>query len=436
MRAWVGALLGLCLAGAACGGGGAAARDVVVIVMDTTRLDRLGFYGYDAARTPFLDGLAADAVVFDGAVSASSWTAPATASIFTSLYPDQHGVTSGYFFYQRVNQMDPQIKLNRLPDGVETLPEMFKAAGYRTFGLADNMNIGERMGFTRGFDRFDTWAYEGGRRVNLTLDEWRADIVDGGDAPYFLYLQYMDPHKPYHVHDLDPAIANATARYDAELAYLDGLLAELWDTFDLDANTLVVITADHGEEFGDHGSTGHDRGLYPELVHVPLLMVGRDASGDLDWTPGRVDARVSTLDVLPTLRELLDRPAAPYAEGESLVPYLTDAAARGGGLGERAVYSQRESEGIDANRTFNGVHRGRYQLIHQPGNDRYQLFDLERDPGAKRNLAKREPAVLRQLAEELAAFLARPRYVERAFAGEVVLDAETQAELDRLGYAE
>ena len=85
MRAWVGAWLGLCLAGAACGGGGAdAPRDVVVIVMDTTRLDRLGFYGYDAARTPFLDQLAADAVVFDGAVSASSWTAPATASIFTS----------------------------------------------------------------------------------------------------------------------------------------------------------------------------------------------------------------------------------------------------------------------------------------------------------------------------------------------------------------
>ena len=410
-------------------------RNIVVIVMDTTRFDRLGFNGYAAAETPFLDELASQGVVFDAAMSASSWTAPATASIFTSLYPDQHGVTSGYFFYQRVNATNPEIKLNRLPAKAQTLPELLKATGYRTFGLADNLNIGERMGFTRGFDRFDTWAYKGGAHVNLALGEWR-DAIQAGDAPFFLYLQYMDPHKPYHVHDLDPEMAKAPLRYNAELKYLDGLLAEMFAELELDRNTLVVITADHGEEFGDHGSEGHDRGLYQELVHVPLVVVGRDADGALDFEPGRVAARVSTLDILPTIAEFLYRPAPPHIDGESLMPFLRDPAQRSNGLGERAVFAQRMSEGIDADRTFNSITRGAYQLIQQPAKQRYQLFDLSKDPLAQHDLFKANPQLARELAEELAAFLEREIRFERNLAGDVTLDAETQADLGRLGYAE
>lgn len=431
-------LLAACGGGEGPSGGPSVATErpnVVVIVMDTTRYDRLGFNGYADARTPFLDELAAGGVVFDGAMSASSWTAPATASIFTSLFPDQHGVTSGYFFYQRANELDPEFGLNRIPDEVETLPEMMRAAGYRTYGLADNMNIGTKMGFTRGFERFDTWAYEGGRKVNRTLGDWREEIV-GGDGPFFLYLQYMDPHKPYQVHDLDPNEAVASARYDAELEYLDGLLAELWELYGLDRDTLVVVTADHGEEFGDHGGEGHERGLYPELVHVPLLVRWDDAQGAPVWAPGRVRRRVSTVDVLPTLRELLDRPAAAVSDGVSLAPLLTDPSVRTEEPADRVLYAHRESKGINEQRTYHSVMVGPYQLIHQPAKDRYMLFDLARDPLASRNLAGSERDLLRELVEHLQDFLTRPRWVEHAYAGELVLDAEQRAELERIGYAE
>ena len=246
----------------------------------------------------------------------------------------------------------------------------------------------------------------------------------------------MDPHKPYHVHDLDPEMAKAPLRYNAELKYLDGLLAEMFAELELDRNTLVVITAYHGEEFGDHGSEGHDRGLYPELVHVPLVVLGRDAKGALDFAPGRVSARVTTLDIMPTIAEFLDRPTPPSIDGQSLMPFLRDPAQRSNGLGERAVFAQRMSEGIDADRTFNSITRGAYQLIQQPAKQRYQLLDLSKDPLAQHDLFKANPQLARELAEELAAFLEREIRFERNLAGDVTLDAETQADLGRLGYAE
>jgi arylsulfatase A-like enzyme len=143
--------------------------NVVLIVIDTLRSDHLPFYGYKKNTAPFMSDLARQSVVFKNAFSASSWTSPATASIFTSLYPFQHGVLLGLMAILKANAEDPSIRVNRIPEEIETLPEVMKKNGFRTYGVSDNLNIGIKQGFTQGFDRFETFNYNGAPRVNDVL---------------------------------------------------------------------------------------------------------------------------------------------------------------------------------------------------------------------------------------------------------------------------
>ena len=126
--------------------------NVVVIVLDTLRPDYLGFYGYEKEMAPFLARLANESVVFERAFSTSSWTAPSTSSLFTSLYPPQHGAVEGFMMHQlrtkwREREGTEIIPLNRLPSDRALLPEIFQSMGYRTFGIATNVNIGDEIGF-------------------------------------------------------------------------------------------------------------------------------------------------------------------------------------------------------------------------------------------------------------------------------------------------
>ncbi len=418
-----------------------AGRNVVVITMDTTRFDHLGFNGYPKDTTPFLDSLAADAVLFDGAYATSSWTAPSTASIFTGLYPNQHGITAGYFFYQRASSQDAEVHLNKIPAAVQTLPEMMRAAGYRTYGAADNLNICERVGFTRGFDRFETWVYEGGARMNAQLDEWRDELVDG-DRPFFLYLQYMDPHKPYHLQEpyyqLEGTVAaqyvKPAARYDSEIAYLDSLIRDIYAKLELDENTLLILTADHGEEFGDHGGQGHENSLHEELTHVPLVFLGRDAAGKLDFEPGRVFGRVSNLDILPTLADLIGVPIPEYVEGRSLVPILEGQREELSGE-ERSVFGHRRTVIRDVKREWYSINQGPWQLIHNTVTGDRKLYTFKGTPPVEVDMTFSRPRIFERLAAELDRFRERPILFEPEFAEPVVLDEEAQSELGRLGYA-
>jgi len=426
--------------------GSFAGRNVVMLVMDTTRFDHLGLPGYPKDTPPFLDSLAADAVVFDRAYSGSSWTAPSTASIFTSLYPDQHGVTSGCCFYQRVREKEPELRLNRLPSAVETLPEMMRAAGYRNFCAADNANIRERVGFARGFDHFAGTSYAGGEALNIQLGTWKKELRSG-EGPFFLYAQDMDAHEPYHeqepYYQLEGMVAKGfvkgAARYDSELRYLDELLRWLFDEHGLDENTLVKLTADHGEEFGDHGGNGHDGGLYEELVHVLLFVIGRNSCVQLDFEPERVPGMVSTLDLRPTLRELMDQPAAEVAEGRSLAPLRwADPETRAlAGREVRTVFSHRTSAAVSRKREYFGIYEIDWQLISDAGSLLPpQLFDLATDPNSELDLACTHPQIRERLLRELKTFQGRPKPIQHESAEPVTLDEAAQAELSRLGYAE
>ena len=210
--------------------------NVVVMLIDTLRADRLPTYGHNRDTAPFLTALMDESIVFERAFSASSWTAPATASVFTSLNPSEHGIITGFVATKAMMKRGHPIKMNRLSDDHEVMGETMKKAGFTTIAVTDNLNIGTEMGFDRGFDYFKTLKEKGSHSVNMVANEFLKKAKT--DKPYFLYLHYMDPHAPYIQHkpwyetcvkDTDKSVKESMlCAYDSEIRYLDANIAEMF----------------------------------------------------------------------------------------------------------------------------------------------------------------------------------------------------------------
>ena len=151
--------------------------NIVVIVIDTLRSDKLDAYGYEKVTAPFLTEISKKSILFENSFATSSWTAPSTASIFTSLYPFQHSVLMGLLAQVNAKKIYPDLKLNRIPEEIETMPEVFKNAGYSTFAISDNSNISKKQGFDQGFDKMITKSYKGAGKVNKRLMSWKDEIM-------------------------------------------------------------------------------------------------------------------------------------------------------------------------------------------------------------------------------------------------------------------
>ncbi len=435
--------------------------NIVVILIDTLRADHLPMYGYRHNTAPFLSRLAESAVVFENAYSTSSWTAPATASLFTSLYPQQHGVVTGRAVtYQMRRKLEKKLRLNRIPEELETLPEAMKKAGYATWGVADNFNVCPQMGFADGFDVFvsDARHDRGGEYVNGILRGWRERLI--GNTPYFLYIHYLDPHQPYHMWQpfyrppaatpsaerpsnlADDQRLEQVALYDSEIGFVDLMIREAFRSFGWDRNTILVITSDHGEEFWDHGHVFHDKTLYEEMLHVPLLV--HDSTGALH--PGRIAESVGIIDILPTLTEIAGLPADPRAMGASLLPLMTHAeppAPRARDLFahlERTFFAPwgadntlRAVEGREHYVALS-ARRGKLKLITD-SRGQTRLFDLASDPGEKSDLSGAHPERVAALDAALKGFgKAMKIYATPAF--EETLTPEEIERLRTLGYVE
>ncbi len=320
---------------AGCGEGASrpAFRHVVVVVLDTTHAAHLGCHGGPAEASPNLDALAARGVRFAEARSPATWTLPSTVSLLTGLHQESHGVVTAN---------------DRVPDDLPLLTEALRDAGRDVAFLSQMVFASARHGFDRGTD---TYAYHGHNKgapaFHAAVAERAASL---GDAPTFTYLHYRRPHSPY-----DPAppflapfedgcpladgsrdkalrfvdgaqdprldaadVAHLRHLYRGNLRQVDDRLGDVLDLLAprLDEDTLLVVTADHGEGLGEHGDYGHGTGVHVEHVHVPLIVAGPGIA------PGVVEAPVSTTDLAPTLAELLDV-ALPWAvDGVSLAPAL------------------------------------------------------------------------------------------------------------------
>ncbi len=353
--------------------------NVVVIVIDALRADRLPMYGYKKMTAPFLYKLSKQSAVFMHTFAASSWTAPATATIFTSLYPFQHGVLMGLLAIRNAKKINPNITVNKIPGEIVTMPEVLQKYSYKTFGIADNLNISVYEGFDQGFDKFETNSYKGAKFVSEELLKWKNEIIKSGK--YFLYIHFMDPHAPYHGREplyekSDNFEEDIKRRYDSEIHYADEYIKKLYKEFGWDQNTLLIITSDHGEGLWDHGWMDHGHSLYYEEIHVPLIIHYPEINKSKKiYTP------VSTIDILPTIRDILGLPLSKKEEGKSLLPLLQNKKNK---LNKRHIYLhlwkkvRREIE-------WDGVINGRWHFILKMRKER-MLFDMGRDKKEQFNI--------------------------------------------------
>src|SRR5262245_27894198 len=452
-------------------------RSVLFYLIDTCRGDRMGFDGYERRTTPFLDELAERSVVFEHCTSQASWTKPSMASMLTSQYPSSTGV-------YRMEQ--------RLPEELLTWPEVLRRNGYYTAGFSANVVMGNTMSsLAQGFEYFvESTAINGGdpirfasgsaRKLNDHVLPW---LEHTDHWPMLLYVHSVDPHEEYEPEDeylerfadpehhprfreewsqllesrppipglhvtqanfdatgIDSAsfIAYASSLYDADISANDDQLELLWEALQADGwgdDLILVVTADHGEEFFDHGATSHGYSLYEEMTHVPLLI---HAPGLLP-AGKRVTQPVRLLDLFPTLCELLGISPPPGLAGESLVPLM-----RGAEAGERPIFSEHREDPVlrrigQSPGPMTSLRRGRWKLIlNEVGSQlqakpRVELFDLETDPRELVDVADQHPEQVARLLPEVEGFIAR----RKAIAGDAEsapLDESSVAELRKLGY--
>ena len=410
--------------------------DLILVSIDTLRADRLGCYGNPRPVSPEIDRFRAGAALFRTALAQASSTLSSHASMLTSLPPSAHGAS---FALRRA-----------LSSAVPTLAEVLRAAGYRTIAVTASGQLHRSFGLGRGFETYRARSERGRRGVFANRVGTALALLDGGDErPVFLFLHTYEAHHPYApdpalLAALDPdyrgslgdrigvsllkqvnrgeLLLDAADRqrivraYEAEIrsvdagfrALLEGLAAR-----PRHRDAVVVLTSDHGEEFGEHGRVGwHSHTLYDELLRVPLILrlPGGEGGGREVTTPVRL------IDLAPTLLDLAGVAAPPSFRGRSLLPFLRGRAPRE----LPAVASLDAAAGASNALRWEGwkLYDGR-------------LFDLGADAGEQIDRAAAEPERRRELARLLERALAGPA---PAGAAPARLDAAAERELRALGY--
>jgi arylsulfatase A-like enzyme/Flp pilus assembly protein TadD len=394
--------------------------NVILISVDTLRADHLSAYGYAKLHTPNIDSLAAQGILFEQAISPVPLTLPAHASLLTGTLPVFHGIrdNTGFVLSQKHS----------------TLAQALRLHGYRTGAFVGSFILDSRFGLDHGFEEYyDNFESETLETAKLDISERRAEdvlvearrwISQKAGADFFAFIHLFDPHAPYAA----PAQYQAPNRlpYDAEVAYVDAELGRffqfleekgLWD------DSLVILTADHGEGLGEHGELNHGMFLYDATLHIPLIfkLPGETQRGR------RVSDQVRLIDVVPTVLDILKLPPLSQAQGVSLKPALN-----GGELPELAAYSETQLPFLNYGWSGLDSYRAKGEkLIDAP---RPELYDLRKDPGERVNLfAENQTRAerLRELKQRIAAQATDPA---AGSARQTRVDQKTLQKLRSLGY--
>jgi len=390
--------------------------NIVLVTLDSARADRMGFLGAKGGLTPNLDGLARQSIVFEQAYAQSPSTVASHAALLTGTYPP----------YNNVSELGAGLGA-RLP----YLPELLRAAGYRTAAFVGTMQLDPREGFAPGFDRgFD--KYDAGFRLPQmgesrygTVERRGAEVVGRalswlerpGKGPFFLWLELNDAHAPYQ----PPAgYGRAGSAYNGEIKYADAQLSKLFAGLrsrKLYDTALIVVASDHGESLGAHGEETHGVFLYDETIHVPLLVKLPQNRA------AKAAAHVRLVDVAPTVLEMAGVPAPPQMQGQSLLRAMRQA-----GMGEAAYARSDFSREAFGWSRLEAWRAGKYLYIRAP---KPELYDTDGDPGATHNLAGSSQATAGTMATQLLAFDGR---MTGKASGSAQLSSSELQKLASLGY--
>jgi arylsulfatase A-like enzyme/Tfp pilus assembly protein PilF len=399
--------------------------NVLLITLDTTRADHLGCYGYPNVRTPNIDGLAAEGVLFKNTTAQSPLTLPSHSSIFTGNYPSRHGVRDNGGFYLG-------------PENI-TLAELLKQNGWATSAFVGAFVLDSRWGLNQGFDyyydNFDFAKYkkisldsvqrEGGEVIKAFFDWFKTN----GDRRFFSWIHFYDPHTPYE--PPEPYKSEYSGRpwglYDGEIAYVDSLIGKVLESLRqkgvLD-KTIIVIAADHGESLGEHGESFHAFFIYDATVSVPLIL--RLPASNLKSKT--IDDQVENVDIMPTLLDLLGIAVPDEVQGRSLVPLLAGSRAGGDRMAYSESYYPRYHYGWSELKSLRSV---RYKYIQAP---RPELYDIVRDPGERNNIFGQNGSEADRFIKEMTRIEERSRAHGDESKAPLQPDDETLEKLKALGY--
>jgi len=451
--------------------GGAAPPDIILITIESLRTDHVGAYGGKSGTrpevpiTPNLDALAREAVVYERAHATTSWTLPSHASLFTGLYPSAH---------------QTRRPLSVLGEDYSTLAEKLRTEGYQTAGVVSGPYLREKYQLTQGID----WLEDSSANpfqprahsdvTNAAMERGLLRFVERErtpDRPFFLFAYFWDPHydflppDPYDtlftndetqridVHRFDtantihsgiskPELDFVLAQYDGEIRATDELLGRFFDvlrTRDLWEESLVIVTADHGEEFFDHGEKGHKNNLYVESVKVPLFIKFPKGTGP---APGTRDGRlVSLVDVLPTTLEVVgigDGTDLDKLDGRSLLAAPDP---------QRAIffelltswYVQNGAQRDTEVESWWAIQNEDHKLVlrrREIGKPLLELFDIAKDPLERTDIARESPELVAELMSQLfeQSNRANARAAEFEIGGTAELDDAERGRLCALGY--
>lgn len=415
--------------------------NVILISVDTLRADHLGIYGYKRNTSPNIDSFFNNSIIFTNHISQSNNTLASHMSMFTSLYPQQHGV---------VLLTDPP-----LAESITTLPQLLKANGYNTIGFYDSSNhLDSKFGFNRGFDKYEADRTLGNPLILSDLEELKKS-----KRKFFIFLHpAKNPHDPYLVSEstvknfignkykgrinANPTdyyglyfneahkkfwenvdknspedIKYLVNLYDAEILETDKFLKRLFLLLEENNqlnNTIVILTADHGEEFMEHGGFLHTK-LYDEILQVPLLIRHSNQK-----TPLRISALTQSVDITPTILDLLGISIKRGFSGKSLVPLL---------IGKKGKIN---SSTISQWTTLTAVRTPEWKLIFGDGTPK-ELYNIKTDTKERDNRITIFPQVVQNLTEEAIRKLGTIRYEYRIPPG-LNLDENKKKKLIETGY--
>lgn len=365
---------------------------ILLIIIDTLRADHLSCYGYERNTSPAIDSIAHSGVMCENVYAQSSWTLPATASIMTGLTPRTHGI----------NMNVPTGSVYGFDPATPTMAMMFNSAGYRTAGFFNVDLLSEDFGFHRGFDTYSC-RENGNGMAGVTVEEaveWLETTVLGSNDPFFLTIHLFDVHDPYDppspwdtfysedgaeggiewLFTPEGAVADIsqcsqmTDMYDAEIAWVDDRLGYLFGklrNMGLAESTIIVVTADHGEEFLEHGYVGHGRTFYQETVWVPLILSGPGVPEE-----ELITSATGQYDILPTVLKLCGIEIPEGVEGYSILD--------GGNYSARFIPASGINTGPDFNQV--SVVHGSRKIIWNVETDESETYNLNSDPTEQKPL--------------------------------------------------
>jgi arylsulfatase A-like enzyme len=421
---------------------------IILISFDTLRADHLGIYGYHLNTSPSIDAFAKESIVFENALVQAPWTLPSHMSIMTSLYPTSHGVVKADL---------------RLADEHVTLAELLRAGGYQTAAFTSGGPMSEVYGFDQGFDTYDhKWI-----TIEQLLPKVKKWLDTNNSNPFFIFIHCFDIHYPYKppppynaiFHDFpytgrlipssktllaigenelqvtDDDLRHFRALYDGGIRYADAKIGEFLSYLrdsGLEDRSLIIITADHGEEFKEHGSVLHNQLYYRPNLQVPLIM----RIPNYPRREIRISEFVQSIDVLPTILDAARLPSHPKAQGRNLLPSIK----RHKNFFNRFLWKIAHPFTKDTHISFAEHHKtkscsiitDRYQLIYRSKPDSMELFNLEDDPLEQENIATDHADIAEQLFAQCIKFYntKTPSYKPLT----TDLDEIQRKQLEALGY--